>query len=139
MSFPVEISETTSLFHGAEIPVISFEEYVERLVYCGNLWCREQPNFNSQGICCAIIAVEYLERANIRASPKSIHRLFLAAFLVAIKYLDDFGMSNTFWGKAGGCTLDEINKMEIAFGNLLDWNFFVSTEMFETKKRAYST
>lgn len=137
MAFPINDSNIRTCFHGINEPAIPFAQYVERLVHYANVWAREKPNVNSQGVRCAVLAVEYLERANVRVCGKSIHRLFLIAFLIGIKLTDDFGMSNTFWGRAGGCSLEDVNRMEIEFCNMLKWSFGVPADVFETQKRRF--
>jgi len=137
MSFPVDESGLRTCFHGINEPAIPFAQYVDRLVHYANVWAREKPSANSQGVRCAVLAVEYMERAQVRISGKSIHRLFLIAFLIGIKLTDDFGMSNTFWGRAGGCSLEDVNRMEVEFCNLLKWDFGVAPEVYEAQKRRF--
>ena len=127
-----------TVFHGINEPTIPFTVYVERLVHYANVWAREKPNVNSQGIRCALLAVVYMERSRVVISPKSVHRLFLIAFLIGIKLTDDFGISNTFWGRAGGCQLEDVNRMEIAFCGLLGWDFAVSSDFFEGLKQTFT-
>lgn len=139
LSLPKEDANAPlTVFHGVNEPSIAFQTYVERLVHYANVWAREKPSVNSQGIRCALLAIIYLERTNAHISSKSVHRLFLIAFLIGIKLTDDFGISNTFWGRAGGCTLEDVNRMELAFCAILSWDFGVNPNDFEAIKKIFA-
>lgn len=139
LSLPREAANAPlTVFHGVNEPSIAFQTYVERLVHYANVWAREKPNVNSQGIRCALLAIIYLERTKTQISSRSVHRLFLIAFLIGIKLTDDFGISNTFWGRAGGCTLEDVNRMELAFCATLSWDFGVNPNDFEAIKRVFA-
>ena len=119
------IVEPDSLLKNPRVPSILFEKYVERLIRQFNKWAEENDGPNSIGVRCAVLAFEYLKRANLIINAYTIHRCFLGAYLVAIKLLYDYYMSNSFWASVGGVTAKEINDIEIAFCQALRWNFNV--------------
>ncbi|KAF9422159.1 hypothetical protein BGZ94_008652 [Podila epigama] len=57
-------------------------------------------------------------------------RTFLAALMVASKYLQDRNYSNKAWAKISGLSIKEINANELIFLKLIDYNLFVSHETF---------
>ncbi|CAJ0906539.1 5873_t:CDS:2 [Entrophospora sp. SA101] len=57
-------------------------------------------------------------------------RMFLAALIVASKYLQDCNYSNSAWSKISGLPVGEINANEICFLQLIDYNLFISEDIF---------
>ncbi|KAI9238300.1 MAG: hypothetical protein BYD32DRAFT_358278, partial [Podila humilis] len=57
-------------------------------------------------------------------------RTFLAALMVASKYLQDRNYSNKAWAKISGLSIKEINANELIFLKLIDYSLFVSNETF---------
>ncbi|KAG0376586.1 hypothetical protein BGX24_007512 [Mortierella sp. AD032] len=57
-------------------------------------------------------------------------RTFLAALMVASKYLQDRNYSNKAWAKISGLSIKEINTNELIFLKLIDYSLFVSHETF---------
>ncbi|CAG8518594.1 8195_t:CDS:2 [Scutellospora calospora] len=58
-------------------------------------------------------------------------RMFLAALIVASKYLQDRNYSNRAWSKMSGLPVNEINTNEICFLKLIDYNLFVAENKFK--------
>ncbi|CAG8571583.1 1367_t:CDS:2 [Acaulospora morrowiae] len=58
-------------------------------------------------------------------------RMFLAALIVASKYLQDRNYSNRAWSKISGLPVNEINANEICFLRLIDYNLFISEDIFK--------
>ena len=50
--------------------------------------------------------------------------------MIAAKFFDEEYFPNSFYSKIGGITLDDMNKLEIEFLNLIDYKLFVDEEMF---------
>jgi Cyclin len=121
-------------FEGKQLPTISIHDYVDRLIRYVDAWAGEKPHLASTGISAALIAVEYLDRLNVGISFGSIHRLYMCAVLVAVKFTEDFTISNRFWAKVGGIDLQDMNKLELAFCTLLEWKLQISREDFESQQ-----
>ena len=81
-----------------------------------------------------LIVLIYLDRISdigeIDLTYNNIHRLLFAASIVAIKFNEDDYYSNEFYAKVGGVSLDEANKMEEEFCALIQFEFFVTVELF---------
>jgi len=125
--------EPEHMFIGEQIPAISFSKYVERLVKFTNRWAEEPDGADSLGIRCAVIAVLLLERVNVVLTCKAIHRYFMSAYLIAIKSIYDYYISNAFWGDVAGCPVHQVNRMELEFCNELKWNIVVSEDLHEIR------
>jgi hypothetical protein len=61
---------------------------------------------------------------------KNVHRLLLAANVVAAKYLDDFFYKNSFYANIGGVPLKVINELEAEFMALIGFNAHVTDDTF---------
>lgn len=123
-------------FSGSEEPPISLESYVSRLIHYTNVWARDKDGL--VGFRCAALVFPYLERLSalsIRPTRYSIHRYFLTSFLLALKFTEDAPVKNSFVGRLGGCTLEDINQMELALCLLLWWNVAVTADDFENQQR----
>lgn len=58
-------------------------------------------------------------------------RMFLAALIVASKYLQDRNYSNRAWSKISGLPVNEINANEICFLKLINYNLFIAEDIFK--------
>ncbi|CAG8491225.1 1330_t:CDS:2 [Racocetra fulgida] len=58
-------------------------------------------------------------------------RMFLAALIVASKYLQDRNYSNRAWSKISGLSIKEINANEVCFLKLIDYNLFIAEDIFK--------
>eukprot|EP00826_Nyctotherus_ovalis_P015970 TRINITY_DN1458_c0_g1_i10.p1 TRINITY_DN1458_c0_g1~~TRINITY_DN1458_c0_g1_i10.p1 ORF type:complete len:195 (-),score=39.20 TRINITY_DN1458_c0_g1_i10:28-612(-) len=112
-----------SPFDSKGIPGISIYSYVERIhKHAG---CSDS---------CFILAYTYIERAvnspGFILSRQNIHRLLLAAMLLAIKFNDDVYANNKSYALIGGVELDEINILESSMLTLLQYQLFVDQEVY---------
>ena len=58
-------------------------------------------------------------------------RIFLAALILASKYLQDRNFSTRAWSKISGLKTSEINRNEAAFLSAIDWKLHMSERLFE--------
>jgi len=128
---------TLEEFEGKAIPSISLVDYVDRLIRYVDAWAGEKASVSSTGVSAALMGVEYIDRLNFPISARSIHRLYLCAVLVAVKYTEDFTITNRFWAKVGGIDLQDMNRLECAFCGLLEWKLGVSREEFESQQNRF--
>ena len=82
-----------------------------------------------------IIILIYVDRmcitAGIILNPHNIHRLILGCLILAIKYNEDFYYNNEYYAKVGGVTLDELNILEYKSFQLIEFNLFISDDIFD--------
>jgi hypothetical protein len=86
-----------------------------------------------------ILAMIYIDRIcqyneNILLIEKNLHRILFASILLAIKINEDEFFTNSYYSKVAGIYLWEINRIEYDFTKLIDFNFFVSKDLFEKYK-----
>ena len=115
-----------SRFHAVRAPSISLKDYLLRV----NRYFHCSP-------ACFVLALVYIDRAiklhdpsYFQVDPLCVHRLILAAVVVAAKFFDDSYYSNGFYAKVGGIRVAELNALEVAFLDLLDWRLHVSVSEF---------
>ena len=69
--------------------------------------------------------------SGIILNPHNIHRIILGCLLLAIKYNEDIYFTNEQYAKIGGVSLKEINDLESFSIDFLDYNLFISTDIFD--------
>jgi len=134
-----DLPDAKSCFIGSAIPPITLLDYVERLVKYTNQWAEDTVGPNSTGVRCILIAAEYIRRSKVRLTVRSVHRYVMAAMLLAVKFTEDFAISNQFWGDVGGCKLEDVNRMEIAFCKDLEWNMCVDEALVLSSQVRYAS
>ncbi|CAJ0647953.1 6671_t:CDS:2 [Entrophospora sp. SA101] len=73
----------------------------------------------------------YLFRIKSKISLITDRRMFLAALIIASKYLQDCNYSNRAWSRVSGLPINELNTIEICFLRLIDYNLFISENNFK--------
>ncbi|CAG8576792.1 6771_t:CDS:2 [Cetraspora pellucida] len=58
-------------------------------------------------------------------------RMFLVSLIVASKYLQDRNYSNRAWAKISGLPVHEVNANEVCFLKLIDYNLFITEDVFK--------
>ena len=113
------------IFYGSKVPDISISNYVIRIYKYAR--CSEA---------CIVVALIYIERLlkknlEMTLDELSVHRLFLSAIILAIKFYDDEYYNNKFYAKMGGVACHDLNKLERKFIRYLDYDLTVKSELFE--------
>lgn len=50
--------------------------------------------------------------------------------MVAAKFFDEEYFSNSFYAKIGGISLEDMNRLEVEFLNLIDYKLYVEEKIF---------
>jgi len=106
-------------FEGGSV-TITISQYIKRILKYGGC----SP-------CCVFVALIFLQRlktrlgANVSLTSTNFQRLFLIATMTAAKFLDDFYYSNTSWAEIGSLKLKELNKLELEFLFLMQFDLHV--------------
>jgi hypothetical protein len=112
-----------TLFHGTCIPQIEMRDYVERLLQYGKI-----------SHSTLIIALIYLDRLLVKETLEmtdwTIHRILLAASVLAAKYHADDYYNNYHMAAVGGVKLRELNDMEMSLISSLNFSLWVSPDIF---------
>ena len=69
--------------------------------------------------------------SGIILNPHNIHRIILGCLLLAIKYNEDLYYTNEEYAKIGGVSLEELNHLEYFTFLLLDFNLFISYDLYQ--------
>lgn len=82
-----------------------------------------------------VLALIYIERiqetmGEILLNSYTILRLILASTIIAIKYNYDQTLKNDYYAKIGGVKKEELNELEAAFCEIIDFRLYVSDETF---------
>ena len=82
-----------------------------------------------------IIILIYADRmcttSGIILNPHNIHRIILGCLLLAIKYNEDLYFTNEQYAKVGGVSVQELNDLELYSIQLLNFNLFISEDIYE--------
>ena len=114
------------IFTGKSLPKIPLIDYINRII--------TYSDSEMNTLICSLI---YIDRINkIKAINEfNIHRIFFTAVLISIKYNEDIIFNNDYYSKVAGVKLNEINKMELEFISLLDFNLYIDPEEFGSYKQ----
>lgn len=116
-------SENDKPFSKKSIPKISIYDYLMRI-----------KNYSSVESSTMITAMIYIDRlaknANIILSKYNIHRILFTAIVMAIKNNEDDIYTNAHYARVGGISLKEMNRLEIKFLEFIDFNLYVSKEIY---------
>ncbi|KAJ5888795.1 hypothetical protein N7495_008836 [Penicillium taxi] len=109
-------------FLSKSVPPIAITDYLERL-----------HRFCPMSTAVILAASYYITRMvlvekSLSVTPKNMHRLALAAALVATKALEDLGYPHSRVAKVGGVSELELSKLEISFCFLLDFDLYMTEE-----------
>ncbi|KAF8816491.1 cyclin-domain-containing protein, partial [Phlegmacium glaucopus] len=125
----VSTPAATLTFHARNIPTISLEAYLLRILkYC--------PTTNHVFLSLLVyfdrmskLSADAVGRAFVIDS-YNIHRLVIAGVTVASKFFSDVFYTNSRYAKVGGLPLPELNQLELQFLLLNDFRLVISsTEM----------
>ena len=64
----------------------------------------------------------------LQLNDTTIHRLFLTATVMALKFNEDYGCSNKHYAEVGGISLAELNKHELDFFTHKKERVFISPD-----------
>ena len=77
--------------------------------------------------------------SGIILNPHNIHRIILGCLILAIKYNEDIYYTNKHYVEVGGLTLKEINELEFFSFQLLDFNLYISDDIYLKYVTNYSS
>ncbi|KXZ50651.1 CYCU1 protein [Gonium pectorale] len=111
-----------TVFHGLRPPPIGLQAYLERVA-----------KYTKCSPVCFIMALVYMDHLAQRdpdmlPTPFNVHRLLLSGVLLAAKLTDDHYFNNAFYGRVGGVSVQEINRLELELLRLMDYRLHVPWE-----------
>ena len=111
-------------FISRKIPKISIKDFLDRLLKYGK-------TFNEIAIVLFIYIDKICNKHKINLNYYNIHKLILAAFIVAIKFHEDEYYSISYYAKLGGISTKEAIKLEYEFISLIDFKLFVEQKEYD--------
>ena len=116
--------KSRSIFDGPKLAQVSIKDYLIRMCKYGHC---SPPVF----MCMAIYIDRFCERTGVQLNSSNIHRILLAAFLIAAKLNDDVYYSNKYYASIGGLALRETNELEAIFLEQTDWDMYVNDSEYQ--------
>eukprot|EP01062_Namystynia_karyoxenos_P082136 TRINITY_DN9193_c0_g1_i1.p1 TRINITY_DN9193_c0_g1~~TRINITY_DN9193_c0_g1_i1.p1 ORF type:complete len:255 (+),score=50.62 TRINITY_DN9193_c0_g1_i1:81-767(+) len=115
-------TSTTSHTVFDSVAVASFtpRDYLARLVQWGRFT-------SEKGLLLAAIYVRRMrEMSGLALTSFNVHRILITALVIMVKYNSDVHYCNTWYARVGGIPLAEMNQMEAAFLQAMNWECGVS-------------
>lgn len=122
---PIYRSTIMHAFKGSIVPAIPLLAYIERIEeYSG---CSDE---------CFVLSLVYLSKISafiddFQLNDWNVHRLILISVMIAAKFLDDHYVSNRVYGKIGGISLKEVNRLEGVFLRAIKFDLSVDQHIFQ--------
>ncbi len=106
------------------VPGISINDYLERI--------QKYSNVEKNTLIISLILIDrFCEISKTILTYYNIHRILFAAIIIAIKYNEDCFYDNNYYADIAGIKLEELNKIEMTFVLMCDFQFYISDEIFE--------
>ncbi|XP_051141761.1 cyclin-P3-1-like [Andrographis paniculata] len=116
--------DRATLFHGVSAPSLTIHQYVVRIFK----YSRCSPS-------CFVLAQVYIDRfircTALILTSLTVHRLLIAAVVVAAKFIDDSFFNNAYYARVGGVSTAELNKLEMKLLFGLDFRLHVTVDTFD--------
>lgn len=71
----------------------------------------------------------------IQLTQYNVHKFFLIALLIAIKYNEDEYFDNQYYGKVTGIPLIVLNSLELKFCELINFKIFITQKLYKQYSR----
>ena len=111
-------------FTNKNIPSISIKDYLLRL--------SKHAKVNESTIILILIYIDRICNMNhFILTYFNIHKLILAAFILAIKYNEENYYHMIYYSKIGGVSLSELNYLESEYLILIGYKLFVDTKLYD--------
>ena len=117
-------SNKKSHFTASQIPSISIEDYLERILY----YARPEPST----LICSLIYIDRLcSVGKITLTNFNVHRVIFTSVFLSIKYNEDEKYKIDYYAQIGGMSVQEILVLESEFVSRVDFNFYINEEEYK--------
>jgi hypothetical protein len=111
-------------FDHMRIPQISIYDYLLRI--------QKYSDVENNTLIIALIYIDRIcKKKGITLNKYNIYRILFTAILVSIKYNEDHIYDNLYYSKIAGLPVKEINYLERKFLEIINYDLFVSEELFQ--------
>ena len=117
-------NQSQKIFSADRIPQIPIYDYLMRI--------QSYVLMDRSTLIISLIFIDKIcETAEITLTYYNIHRILLAAVILAIKYNEDSFYDNKYYSEVGGVKVKELKLIEYNFLVSVNFNLFVSNEDYE--------
>ncbi|KAI9255782.1 cyclin PHO80-like protein, partial [Phascolomyces articulosus] len=113
-------------FHSRAVPNIKITPYLSRIL--------QYTPFNNEVLLSILVyfdRIAKLQPGKFIVNSLNVHRLLIASIVVASKFTSDVFYTNARYAKVGGLPLLELNKLEMEFLFLCNFNLHVRLEAMQ--------
>lgn len=124
-----DFRQAAKVFDSVAVPPIAIDKYLARL--------SKRFQCSDASFIAALVVVDRLlehDEGRIPLTNQNVHRVFLAALVVSVKYHEDLVYNNCHYAKAGGVHLREVNRLEHAVVTTLNFDLRVTAEQYAVYK-----
>jgi len=116
--------EPNRTFEASKVPSISLEAYVKRI--------EQYSGCTRATMVAALVFIDRILEKNPHffLTERNVHRLLLSCVVAALKFYEDSFYSNKFYARIGGVSVLEMNALEIAQLNMINFDLYVSPARF---------
>lgn len=112
------------VFYLEQIPPISLEDYIQRLV--------TYTNMNISTLILSIIYIDlFCEKFQYFLSFNNIYRLLLISVFISLKYNEDIMVNAKTYSNISGVSLEELKMLEYQMCVALDFDFYVKSDYYQ--------
>ena len=112
------------IFYISRLPPISLEDYINRIF--------KNTKMNISSLILSIIYIDrFCENNGYILSLKNIHRIFLTACRLSIKFNEDINVSTKYYSNVAGITVQDLNNLEFYLIVNLEFSLFVENDIYQ--------
>ena len=112
------------IFYISRLPPISLEDYINRIF--------KNTKMNISSLILSIIYTDrFCENNGYILSLKNIHRIFLTACRLSIKFNEDINVSTKYYSNVAGITVQDLNNLEFYLIVNLEFSLFVENDIYQ--------
>jgi hypothetical protein len=112
------------IFYISRLPPISLEDYINRIF--------KNTKMNISSLILSIIYIDrFCENNGYILSLKNIHRIFLTACRLSIKFNEDINVSTKYYSNVAGITVQDLNNLEFYLIVSLEFSLFVENDIYQ--------
>eukprot|EP01063_Lacrimia_lanifica_P037227 TRINITY_DN7581_c1_g1_i6.p3 TRINITY_DN7581_c1_g1~~TRINITY_DN7581_c1_g1_i6.p3 ORF type:complete len:189 (+),score=74.08 TRINITY_DN7581_c1_g1_i6:44-568(+) len=100
-------------------------------------WAEYVPEAGTVLMAAAIFLERFGERQALGVHSHSMHRLVVAALVVASKYVQDYCIPGQFYTDLTGVSAEELARLQLQFWSDLDFDLHISAEDFARARAAF--
>lgn len=121
--FAEEESKKFKCFNSKQVPMISIEDYVRRIV-----------QYSEIEVSTLATSLMYIHRlcsnSKIKLTSFNVHKIVFVSIFLSIKFNEDEHFKIDYYSQVAGMSVEEIMILELEFFKLVNFNLFIEEEEF---------